>query len=217
MLKSCVFILLLFCPYYSNSYDLTLPDFFWYDPFGPADCIFIDTISTAFRSSSSFYYRPASHEQCVLHVREARPWLYSYQWLFIIQFSTVIQKRISFFSLDWNKGAAAQGLFYFMVEDIGELIPLVRDDMIDKKTRVALCCLPREWIQPCSRWGQGCGTPRRAWLADMNQLRPLDILFMHLVAPSYLSAYGFWLLRGLNYDEEGALGWGYKQVVIVYR
>lgn len=80
-----------------------------------------------------------------------------------------------------------------MVEDEGELIPVVRDDMINKKDEGRI-------LPPFSRLeynraldgAAGCGTHRGGpGVAEMNQLCPLDILFMHLVAPSCSSAYGF--------------------------
>lgn len=103
-------------------------------------------------------------------------------------------KRISFLSGLEHGGGLPRDCFCFMVEDVGELIPLVRDDVInEKKTRVAFCCLfSRVEYNRALDGAIGCGTFRGGpGEADMNQIDPLDILLMHLVVPSYSSVYGF--------------------------
>ncbi|KAL7959446.1 hypothetical protein V8C34DRAFT_111966 [Trichoderma compactum] len=119
-------------------------------------------------------------------------------------------KRISFLSGLEQGGGLPRDCFCFVVEDVEELIPLVRDDVINEKKDEGCILLPFSRVEynRALDGAPGCGTYRGGpGEADMNQLYPLDILFMHLVAPSYSSVYGFWLLQGLN-DDDG--GWGYK-------
>lgn len=68
--------------------------------------------------------------ECVLNVREAKSWSYFFiNDYFIIHFSTVIQKRIFFFSTG-PRGRLPRELFCFMVE-VGT-IRLVKDDKIKR-------------------------------------------------------------------------------------
>ncbi|KAL6815398.1 hypothetical protein GGI42DRAFT_106897 [Trichoderma sp. SZMC 28013] len=75
-------------------------------------------------------------------------------------------KRISFLSGLEQGGGLPRDCFCFMVEDVEELIPLVRDDVINEKKRRGLhsAAFLESGIQPCSRWSPRLrDLSRRAW------------------------------------------------------
>jgi hypothetical protein len=102
-------------------------------------------------------------------------------------------------------GADAQGLFHSTVEDAGEHLPLVRDDM-RKRTRRTVCCLFSgvEFDRGSRRGPRLQDSPRRAWRADMINFALLT--FFSCIS----SAFGFGLLRGLSAGG-GLLGMGIRR------
>lgn len=158
--------LLFFCPYYSNSYDLTLPETFLIRPFWTCELHFIDTISTTFRLSASFLLQTTLVQG--MRTCGARGEAVAIPLSMIIHNSLLDchSKRISFLSGLEHGGGLPRDCFCFMVEDVGELIPLVRDDVINEKKDEGCILLPflESGIQPCSRWSPRLRDfSRRAW------------------------------------------------------